>query len=481
MQNQRLFFGFFTKKMKKLFIPNLLLSIFLLPWHLCGQHNFNNNLIFYSDSIGTVYLDMPLVTLPSQIHAYKTTGGFFKSYMNPGLDNSLTYSADMYSSVHYGLKSAARIKKSKGAQIFLQRLLVSGFDVVSQWLPLGAPWLHEEYHRGVMSQYGINSFNEVLLFPFGKSSIAVNKVKDEDLAMLCDYHHSDFVRLMSAGHEAEVHLVRNLQSNEFFYHQNLDNEVLYIMYSIQNIMYVSMCANGSGDENTKKRNAIETTIASRDFTGMDMNAWIDALCNPDKPYSARGIHPSGVGINRYIMYEDISAEGRKYLKRQAYLDIFNFMSPMMLGFSHIRLANTEAGAWYGNFAFRHYLTSFGDDVSLDLYLQSPKFNLYTTFHSYNNLNHHFGGIEAGLIDFPLLDNQLQLGGTVMFWVQPKDMLFHTGKGEAGGLVKAKIAYNYRFIAPTLEIGWKSKGWVAGNVSLKPSFFLWFGIRWKITR
>ena len=459
----------------------ILVYTFLVPMQLNGQRTFKNNMFFYTDTIGNIYLDMPLVDLPSQIYAYKTTGGFFKSYMNPGLGTSLTYSMDMYSAVHYGLKSAIRIKKSSFAQIFLQRLLVSGFDVVSQWLPLGAPWLHEEYHRGVMTQYGINSFNEVLTFPFGKSSIAVNHVKDEDLEMLCDRHHPDFVRLMSAGHEGEVQLVRNLQSNEFFYRQNLDNEVLYIMYSIQNIIYVNSCARGLGDKGTQERNLVENTIESRDFTGMDMNAWIHALCYPDKTYADRGIHPTGVGINRYIMYDDIPEEGRKYLRRQVGLDVFNFLSPMMVGFSHIRLAKTEAGEWWGNFAFRHYLTSFGDDVSLDLYLQAPKFNVYATLHSYNNLHHHFGGVEAGLIDFPLLDNHLLLGGTLMFWVQPKDMLFHTSKGTAGGLVKARAAYHYRFIDPYLELGWKSKGWVAGNVALNASFFMGAGIRWRITK
>jgi hypothetical protein len=80
-----------------------------------------------------------------------------------------------------------------------------------------------------------------------------------------------------------------------------------------------------------------------------------------------------------------------------------------------------------------------------------------------------------------LDNHLLLGGTLMFWVQPKDMLFHTSKGTAGGLVKARVAYHYRFIDPYLELGWKSKGWVAGNVALNASFFMGAGIRWRITK
>ena len=151
---------------------------------------------------------------------------------------------------------------------------------------------------------------------------------------------------MSAGHEAVVEIDRNLQFNEFFYHQNLDNEVLYWMNTFQNFLYITTCANGQGDENMQERNRLENTIESRDFTGMDMNAWIHALCYPDKPYAERGIHPSGVGINRYIMYEDIPQEGRKYLKLQVGLDVFNFISPMMFGFSRFRLAQTAHGSYY---------------------------------------------------------------------------------------------------------------------------------------
>ena len=284
---------------------------------------------------------------------------------------------------------------------------------------------------------------------------------------------------MSAGHEAVVEIDRNLQFNEFFYRQNLDNEVLYWMNTFQNFLYITTCANGKGDEGMQERNSIENTIESRDFTGMDMNAWIHALCYPDKPYAERGIHPSGVGINRYIMYEDIPQEGRKYLKLQVGLDVFNFISPMMFGFSRFRLAQTEHGSYYGNFAFRHYLTAFGSDVSLDLYLQAPRYNLYASLHTYHNYKNHFGGIEVGLVDFPLLNNHMQIGGAVMAWVQPKDMLFFTATGTFGGLIKARLNYHYRFLNPYAELGWKSKGWVASNANLNDGFFLRAGIRWQI--
>ena len=69
----------------------------------------------------------------------------------------------------------------------------------------------------------------------------------------------------------------------------------------------------------------------------------------------------------------------------------------------------------------------------------------------------------------------------MFWVQPKDMSFYTDKGSVGGLLKARVSYHSRFCDPYLELGWKSKGWVAGNVCLNSTFFMKAGIRWQICR
>ena len=424
-------------------------------------------------------LDMPLLTLPSQRQAYHTTGGFFQSYLNPGMENSLAYSTDLYTAGHWGIKQAIRFKKNGKFQKLAQRLAIGVFDYFALQLPLGMGWVHEEYHRAVMTQYGINSFNEVLLCQIGESTVSVSHIKDEELAMLCDHYHPDFVRLMSAGHEATVDLTRNLQSNQFFYDQSLNHEILYWMNAIENFAYVWMCATGKSDETTMELNNNEPTIESRDFTGMDMCAWAHALCYPDLPYAARGIHPSGVGINRYIMYDDIPDIGKDYLKLHLGLDVLNFISPMMLGFTEFQLAQTERGTYYGNFAFRHYLTAFGGDSSLDIYLKTPTCNLYSTLHVYDNHERVFGGLEAGLVDYPLLNNKLFLGGTVMSWIQPEEMSFFTRKSSFGGLVKGRASYRWRFMEPYAELGWKSKGWVAGNVNLSSGIFMKAGLRWRI--
>lgn len=431
-----------------------------------------------TESFGQVYLDLPLLSLPAQTDAIRTTGGFFPSYMNPGMENSLAYSADVYTAVHYGIRKLVKIEKSSLWESILQRVAIGAFDGIWMMMPLGMGWLHEEYHRDIMTQYGVNSFNEMLLCRIFDEVTAVSHETDEDMAMLCDTHHSDFVRLNSAGHEGVVDLTRRMQANAFFYHQKLYNQYLYWSNAVQNLYYVFSCATGRSDKASINQMAKETTIASRDFTGMDMCAWIHALCYPDTPYAARGTHPSGVGIHRYIMYDMIPDEGKAYLTRQAWLEAFNFISPMLFGRDRFRLGNSDS---YGNFAFRHYLTSFGSDVSLDLYYQKAQYNLYGTIHTYHNADHHFGGLELGLVDLPLLDNRMQAGGVVMGWVQPKDQLFKTASGTFGGLVKARMAYHSRFLDPYVEFGWKSAGWVAGNGKLGSGAFLRAGLRWQIGR
>jgi hypothetical protein len=94
--------------------------------------------------------------------------------------------------------------------------------------------------------------------------------------------------------------------------------------------------------------------------------WVYDLFRPDEPYSARGIHPSGTGINRYRKTTDLTDEELSYLHAQRYWYIFNYVSPMLFNVNRITIG--DAGL-YGNFAFRHFLTSFGTDTLLKTFLK----------------------------------------------------------------------------------------------------------------
>ena len=56
-----------------------------------------------SDTTG-LYLDFPVLDLPYQTHAVKTTGNFFAGYANPSMKQSLAMSNNLYSSAHWGIK-----------------------------------------------------------------------------------------------------------------------------------------------------------------------------------------------------------------------------------------------------------------------------------------------------------------------------------------------------------------------------------------
>lgn len=262
-------------------------------------------------------LEIPLLDLPYQSIATQTRGNFLKSYTNTSMAQSLALSNGFYCASHYGIKKAFMPIKST----FLRKLLTSSAllaaDFASTSIPFGLAWLHEEYHRAVLTKNRANSFNDVYKFSFGSSVIAVSRLKDSDLARISDYHKEDFRRLQTAGIEAQYHQIQTLQKYNFYYHQKIPHQILYWFSTINSTLYVSECATTTIDKLIDEMNEKEgKDISRRDFTGPDFTAWADALFFPEKPYSARGIHPSGVGINRYVKYADLSSDAKAYLKKQ---------------------------------------------------------------------------------------------------------------------------------------------------------------------
>lgn len=414
-----------------------------------------------------LFIELPLVSYPYINEATATTGGFFKSYMNPDMDMSVKLSEDVYTLSHTLLRNSIRKDPYRTISIYL-------FDVLSTYIPLGYSWTHEEFHRAVMTHRGVNSFDEVLLMKFGASTVSVSHERDEELAAMCDNYRPDFIRLMSAGLEGQTMLVQEMQRKDFFYQRNLYNECNYWMNAINNIFYLFTCATGESDEETDRLNSMEPNIEQRDFTGMDLAAWAYELFNPDSKYADRGTHPSGNGYNRYIKHDQLSADAVRYLKTQSFLECLNILNPMLIGRREFHIASTERGEYYGNACMRHFLTSFGDDITLEALLRSPNFNSYFTIHSYNSLHRHLGGIEAGIVDKRLCDDRLGIGASAHLWAQPES--FTTKGVTAGGALKFKASYRAGYLEPYLEAGVKTRGWVAGDVNLDRGFTARLGLR-----
>lgn len=253
-----------------------------------------------ADTIGLI-LDFPLLDLPYQRYATNTAGNFFAGYANPSMPQSLAMSNNLYTSAHYGIKSIVKTK-NEFLRILINNGIAAGFDAFTFYVPFGYGWLHEEYHRAVMTRREINSFNDMNTFPFGQTTVSVRKVRDKDLIRLSNNHIADFIRLQTAGLEGQYHQIQTLQKNNFYYNQDLPHIPLYWLSTMTNIIYVNQSASAEYfDKLIDEANQREgSDISKRDFTGPDFTAWVSALFNPDRPYEDRGLHPLGVGVNRYI-------------------------------------------------------------------------------------------------------------------------------------------------------------------------------------
>ncbi len=449
--------------------------MFLLAVFLELQFSANGKLTAQtSDDTTALYLDIPLIDLPYQSFAARATGNFLQGYANPGMHLSLAMSDNLYSTAHLGIQSIVH-SKSTFLDILFSNGIAMAFDLVTLYTPLGSRWLHEEYHRAVLTRREIGSFDDMNTFPFGKNEISVRKIPDSDLIHLSDNHKADFRRLMTAGIEGQYHQVRTLQLENFLFRKDLPNLPLYWISTMSSLIYVMESSTDYFDKVIDETTRNEgPDISKRDFTGPDFTAWADALFNPEKPYIDRGIHPSGTGIDRYIRPSELTDEETAYLRKQGNLQLLNLISPNLYGFSRIRLKSTESGDFYGNFALRHILTPSGNDISLDLFYQTPLNTYLVTLHGYSNKDHTFPGIEAVLIDKTLITKTLYMTARVSTWLQPEDLSFTADNGTFGGLLGVRLSYAAGSFFPYMEVEGKTRGWVMGNEFLDPDASIRFG-------
>jgi len=395
-------------------------------------------------------LNYPLIDLP-----YNHSDGF----RMPSMGQSLAATKSFYQYAHYNIGSTELTP-------FQQRLSVIGFDVVATFLPLGTAWQHEEWHRAVMGQYGIDSYNEVYEFQFFVETIAVSRVKDEDLIWLKRNHPADMVRLHSAGIEADYELALALEKDQFFYDSpTWDVATLWLNYS-NSIGYIRVCASNKSNEITSRLlDSEDQNIAARDFTGLDCNAWVYDLYRPDEPYANRGTHPSGVGINRYIDYSRLSNVERNYLRRQASLSLLNLFDPFLLGIRRFSL-NGEKQRWHWNASLRHHLTPFGYNIGINVFYMKDGVNLFTTFNYFAVKNRHYFGLDGTLLNLPISHSRSHASLRAAVWQQPENLLFYDEEGRLGGLLSAtanhKVSDNWELFA---QLSAKSQGWVPGEVAL----------------
>ena len=342
-------------------------------------------------------------------------------------------------------------------------------------------WMHKEWHRAVMTSQGISSRNGIY-HPeaWSQGTISVDQVLDEDLARLKADAHAATVRLMEAGLESERALVERF-GDELFFHgaarRNLGPLVLVdswaapviAMTEISGLLYLAACTDPGLDELVDGENERLDTVAARDFTGPDCTAWVHDLFHPDEPFEDRGLHPSGVGVDRYLGWSDLDAGEQAYLQRQLGLRLLNLLNPHLYGVNGFGRGQGE-DRWGGGRG--HVLTPWG--YSLDAHLARRRAGLGGKLTLHNGLAAAgwFPGLDVEVLDLPLhlrRFTDLSLDAGLGVWVQPADLRHDGAERQPGGRVDARLSWRATpWLDLWLEADAKSAGWVLGQVELGPA-------------
>ena len=407
---------------------------------------------------------------------------YLKGYNSPSMQQSLSASATFHNGLNYAFSLLdINFFKNDYLNYLTETSILVTIELLSTYIPLGDAWLHEEFHRSILTKNLVSSYNEVNDFPFFKELISVNRVADEDLIRFKQSNPQDFIRLHAAGIEGEYLLTHKLQSYNFFYNQQLPYFTYTLMWTINSFYYVWYCHTEDAEIVTKQVNTEDgTNIKIRDFTGLDFLAWTYDLHNPYENYEARGQHPSGNGIDRYIVPSDLSQNQLKYLKKQGYLQMINFLSPMLIGINKIPVKFKDEQAYF-NFASRHLLTSFGDNISFYLFFKQKNLNLISALHLYQNQRLNLPGLEFEIIDYDISINKFTLRSSAktLLWFQPENLLFADNSSKLGGLLSLKLKIGKNKFFPFFEIVGKTHGWAAGYEFQTNNISFITGVSWYL--
>jgi hypothetical protein len=422
----------------------------------------NNN----GDSETKLKIDLPFFDFPYQTDTMNAMGyGFFNTYSSLSMNQSMALATNVYSAMHYGLKKlndGLDIPKVYKDIIYYTGT-AAGILTFAYVLPFGYPWLKNEYNRSILSRFGVNSVNG----NYGiNKRIGVTGLTDDELSLFKTNAPYDFIRMNAVEIEG-YNLFSELMIRKYFFYDSDDLSfvpaLITVILSIGRTNIAVIHEYGFADIDIKVKEFYKNDKEQRErlIVSNDVVNWVYELFRPNEPYTDRGIHPSGDGsVARYITYAQLTDDERKYLVQQGWLSSLNLLSPLLFGLKTIPL-----GSFNGNFSLRHYFTSFGADISVNIFLKKNPFNMVFAFHNYLNYENWFPAVEIELIDYPFSIYKLQmfLSPRVIIGMQPKGQVFKTDSPEFLGLLGLRVDFMaQKNIFPYFDFSVKTRGWVAGN-------------------
>lgn len=381
-------------------------------------------------------------------------------------------------------------------------------------LPFGAPhhgWLHEEWHRAVMTAHGIDTF-DTLAVPdnqlgaaladrfYAGSSGSVIGATDEQLAAFKAASPGDYVRMSTAGIESQLVAIRDLERAQFFFGGEQAwwgpvvvargwNAGTLIFNQLSTFGYLVECGTqGSVDFTGDMEEQEPGMVSARDFTGLDCDASVYDLFRPNEPYAARGPHPGGVGIDRYRTVADLDDDERRYAADTIARAALSFVDPALFNIGGLRLDDAVFGRRLkvtGRLA--HLLSPIGSAVELEALAQVRPFNGAAVLRVTALPHGLVPSLDLDIVRVPFV---WRLPGTtdpavksalafvdptvvtvslgLQSWVQPHDLVATSDDLRVGGLVRAEIGVQP---VPSIEVlasGMvKSEGFSPGVLSTGP--------------
>lgn len=457
--------GYNSKKTNEVFVSAVNSTVHGIE----GKNNFNN----------PIFIEYNFLDFPFSQKSIRMSGvlGIFN---NPSMSQSLNAVGSVSNLMRDGIYRIMH-KSDRRKRFYLSAALLSD-ALLYLPMPLTSGWLHEEYHRSVLTKHGGSSYNEMNSFPIGKSLISVMHASDEDLIRLKSESPQDMTRLAAAGIEGEALLANKINREAFFYNKK-SISFLPLMATLNSCIYVMMSSSRNVDKMIDEELMNEgSNISKRDILGIDFLSYTYDLFRPYESYVDRGIHPSGIGVNRYIKKAQLSNEELKYLKTQGFLQFINFLNPISFQFNSfdINFLDNDSDV-RANLYLNHWLTSFGYDISATALLHFGKDNYTITFHNYANRYKWFPGIELEtykyLIGEQKIRNPFPVSARLMAWLQPYNELFFSKEAHIGGLFELKSYFPInKYLSSYFSIVAKTKGWVAGNVYQESNISCSFGLQ-----
>ena len=273
---------------------------------------------------------------------------WLRGYESLSMQQALAITKDLHSTNYYFTNKLWNrwLKPTTRKRLFLNRLLANAqagvvdYGLAYHGMVFGPVWLHEEFHRNGLTLRGISSFDDTYYrFGGGSPGGSVSEVYDADMARFKAEAPQEMVRTFAAGIEGQYALVRGLQRDNFYLDTDQPNAAMNILITKQAVDYLRLFLEPDYDQSVDSMGAFGDEEHERDFVGWDFTAWVYDMHRPDEPYSARGTHPSGVGIDREIKRSDLTAEEEAYLQRMGDLHYLNFLSPSMLGYTESACPN----------------------------------------------------------------------------------------------------------------------------------------------